>query len=122
MTTTVLRPHFSLIREAESLVFVSGQMAFDSEQRICVGGVADQTRQCLRNIEHALAKEGLGLSDVVKATVWLANVDDFPSFNQAYAAAFLDSVAPARSTVRADLMVKGALVEIEAIAIRRRLT
>lgn len=121
MTTAALRPHFSLIREADSFVFISGQMAFDSEQRICAGGVADQTRQCLLNIEHALAKEGLGLSDVVKATVWLANVDDFPSFNQAYAAAFLDSVAPARSTVRADLMVKGALVEIEAIAVRRRL-
>ena len=120
MSSSALRPHFSLIRDAGSLVFVSGQLAFDSYQRICDGGVADQTRQCLRNIERALASDGLGLQDVVKAMVWLANVDDFPSFNEAYAAAFLDLVAPARSTVRADLMVKGALVEIEVIAVRRR--
>jgi hypothetical protein len=62
--------------------------------------------------------EGLGLADVVKTTVWLGRIGDFAEFNRAYAGVFAatGAPAPARSTVRADLMMPGALVEIEAIA------
>ena len=54
--------------------------------------------------------------DIVKATVWLTRIEDFAAFDAAYGAFFGDATLPARSTVRADLMVPGALVEIEAIA------
>lgn len=119
MTDATLRPHFSPVRCTDTFAFVSGQLPFGSNQRIVIGDVGVQTQQCLRNIETALGGEGLGLDDVVKTTVWLARVDDFAAFNAAYAAAFGGRVAPARSTVRADLMVEGALVEIEAVALRR---
>lgn len=118
--TPPIQPHFSLVRRTSEFVFVSGQLPFDSNQRVIQGNVADQTRQCIRNIQAALADEGLELSDIVKTTVWLARVDDFPSFNATYASSFKDLPAPARSTVRADLMVEGALVEIEATALRTR--
>lgn len=115
-----LRPHFSLVRRTEDFVFVSGQLPFGADQRVIAGDVADHTRQCLHNIEVALAGEGLGLADVVKTTVWLARVADFERFNSAYAGVFAGCTAPARSTVRADLVVEGALVEIEALAARRK--
>lgn len=111
-------PHFSPARVAGDLVYVSGQMAFGSGFTLVPGGVAEQTRQCLRNIETALAPVGLSLDDVVKTTVWLARSDDFPVFNAAYADALAGRTPPSRSTVRADLMVPGALVEIEAVALR----
>ncbi len=93
-------------------------MPFDAQLRITGDGVAEQTCICLSRIDDALQATGLGLADVVKATVWLQNVSDFADFNAAYEAHFraATSLAPARSTVRADLMVPGALVEIEVIA------
>lgn len=119
MSQTPLRPHFSPVRCTGAFAFVSGQLPFGSNQRIVAGDVGVQTQQCLHNIASALRREGLGLEDIVKTTVWLARLDDFASFNAAYAAAFGDHEPPARSTVRADLMVEGALVEIEAVAQRR---
>ncbi|MBU4612253.1 RidA family protein [Achromobacter sp. GG226] len=111
-------PHFSRTRDAGDLVFVSGQLPFDANQTVIEGDVAEQTRQCLRNIEASLEATGLTLAHVVKTTVWLARIEDFLPFNAAYGAAFQGATLPARSTVRADLMVPGALVEIEAIAHR----
>jgi 2-iminobutanoate/2-iminopropanoate deaminase len=110
-------PHFSPVRVAGSLAYVSGQMAFSSGYTLVQGGVAEQTRQCMRNIEAALAPVGLSLDDVVKTTVWLTRSDDFTAFNAAYADALGTRTPPSRSTVRADLMVPGALVEIEAVAL-----
>ncbi|RZL94838.1 MAG: RidA family protein [Variovorax sp.] len=111
-------PFFSPSRQEGELVFVSGQMAFDADGRIEGDDVDHQTGHCLARIDAILRARGLGLADVVKATVWLTRVDDFAAFNRSYAATFsaLACPAPARSTVRADLMVPGALVEIEAIA------
>lgn len=77
--------------------------------------VADQTRQCLRNVEAILESEGLSLSDVLKTTVFLDDIDDFDEFNQAYSE-FFDAEPPARSAVGAGAVPKGAAVEIEAIA------
>lgn len=111
-------PHFSPARLAGAMVYVSGQMAFGHGYTLVPGGVAEQTRQCLKNIESALAPLGLSLDDVVKTTVWLTRSDDFPAFNAAYADALGTRTPPSRSTVRADLMVPGALVEIEAVALR----
>ena len=111
-----LRPHFSVLREAKGFIFVSGQLPFGPEMRNTGKDVAEQTQICLGHIARILRERDLDLSDVVKTTVWLARVEDFPAFNRAYAEAFNGMATPARSTVRADLMVPGALVEIEAIA------
>lgn len=110
------QPHFSMIRRAGELVFVSGQMAFDEGFRIVGDDVTAQTRTCLENIVRQLSAAGLGVRDIVKTTVWLTRVEDFAAFDAAYGAFFGNIVLPARSTVRADLMVPDALVEIEATA------
>ncbi|MBV7485389.1 RidA family protein [Bordetella sp. BOR01] len=110
------QPHFSMIRRAGELVFVSGQMAFGEGFRIVGDDVAAQTRTCLDNIVRQLSAAGLGAGDIVKTTIWLTRVEDFAAFDAAYGAFFGNIVLPARSTVRADLMVPGALVEIEAVA------
>lgn len=110
------QPNFSMVRQAGELVFVSGQMAFGEGFRIVGDDIATQTRACLENIERQLAAVGLAARDIVKATVWLTRIDDFAAFDAAYGAYFGGAQLPARSTVRADLMVPGALVEIEAVA------
>lgn len=114
------RPHFSLVRVSGDHLFLSGQLPFGPDKTIRGGDVAAQTDQCLDNIQVLLSDYALGLEHVVKCTVWLSRVEDFPAFNAAYAKRFNMPEPPARSTVRADLMVPGALVEIEAIAHWRR--
>ena len=111
-------PFFSPVRLEGEFAFVSGQMPFDDRLAVTGEGVAAQTQVCLDRIHAILQAEGMGLANVVKATVWLQKVEDFAEFNRAYEAALRAHTdrAPARSTVRADLMVPGALVEIEVIA------
>ncbi|SDV51249.1 RidA family protein [Chitinasiproducens palmae] len=111
-------PRFSPTREAAGLVFVSGQMAFDDQFQIIGADVVEQTRVCLKRIEAMLGTQGLSLADLVKTTVWLSRVDDFAAFDAAYGEELRGLTLPSRSTVRADLMVPGALVEIEAVAQR----
>jgi len=113
---SVVVPHFSPSRSAGDLVFVSGQLPFGPERKVVGADIREQTMQCLANIAAILQKQGLGLEHVVKTTVWLRRVEDFAAFNAAYAEGF-PIEPPARSTVRADLMVD-ALVEIEAVAVR----
>lgn len=109
-------PHFVPARASNGFLYLSGQLPFGPDMQIVGSDVAEQTTACLGNIAAVLAEYDLTLSDVTKTTVWLARVEDFPAFNHAYAAVFAGAKIPARSTVRADLMVEGALVEIEAIA------
>ena len=98
------------------LLFTSGHLAFDENGQLCTGDVAEQTRLCLESIRRLLAAEGLGVEDIIKVTIWLTEVADFAGFNTAYTDFFGDH-RPARSTVRSDLMLPGAKVEIEAIAV-----
>lgn len=97
------------------LLFTSGQLAFDENGQLCTGDVGQQTLLCLENIRQLLAEENLSLRNVIKVTVWLTDQADFAGFNAAYSDFFGDH-RPARSTVRSDLMLPGAKVEIEAIA------
>jgi 2-iminobutanoate/2-iminopropanoate deaminase len=113
-------PHFSAWIEAASLVFISGQLPFDSTGRIAETEVSGQTTQALRNLEAVVAKAGLKLSDVVKTTVWLRNRSDFSAFNECYAN-FFGEIRPSRSTVICALVHPDALVEIEAIVHRSNL-
>ena len=98
------------------LLFCSGQVALDPEAGTLVGDdVAAQTEQVFRNIRAVLAAAGADLSDVVKTTVFLDSMDDYPAVNAVYAEAFGDH-RPARSAVAVDRLPVGALVEIEVIA------
>lgn len=109
-------PHLAPFVDTGSLVFLSGQIAFDENGDIR-GDVAEQTHRCLERIERVLEDAGLSLTQVVKCTIWLRNEADFAAFNQAYADYF-GAHKPARSTVISGLALPEALVEIEAIASR----
>ena len=100
---------------ANGLVFVSGQLGFGDDARLVDGGVREQTRQALLNIEAILKQAGATLDDIVKVTGWLVREEDFAAFNEVYGT-FFDASPPARSMVVSKLLVPGALVELEAIA------
>ena len=108
-------PHLSPWKEAAPLIFVSGQLPFDSTGQITTHDIAGQTLQALHNLEAVLKSAALDLRDVVKTTVWLRNAADFPKFNETYAE-FFGEIKPARSTVVSALVHPKALVEIEATA------
>lgn len=108
-------PHLSPWKEASPLIFISGQLPFDSTGQISVEDIAGQTLQALRNLEAVLKSAALELHDVVKTTVWLRNPADFPLFNESYSKYFGD-IRPARSTVVSALVHPKALIEVEATA------
>jgi 2-iminobutanoate/2-iminopropanoate deaminase len=111
-------PHLSPWTEAASLVFVSGQLPFDSSGQIPHTDVAQQTTQALQNLQAVVSNDGLRLHDIVKTTIWLRRETDFGAFNESYAR-FFGEIRPARSTVVSALVHPAALVEIEAIARRQ---
>ncbi len=97
-------------------LYSSGQIALDPDTaRLVPGDVADQTRQVLRNLECVLEASGRSLADVVKANVYLADMDDFAAMNAAYERHF-EAPFPARTTIQAARLPLGALVEIEVVA------
>ena len=103
------------------LVFTSGQIALDPASGQIVGGdAAAQTTQVLRNLGAVLGGAGLTLADVVKTTVFLADMADFQAMNEVYAKHFPDA-PPARTTIAAAGLPRGACVEIEAVAVGRDL-
>lgn len=109
-------PYSQAIR-AQGWVFVSGQVAIDpATQEIIPGGVEAQTERALENIAAILAAAGSGLDRVVRTTVFLKNMHDFPAMNAVYGKYF-GSAPPARSTVEVARLPKDVLVEIDAIAL-----
>lgn len=100
---------------AGDFVFVSGQIGV-KDGEVVAGGIVEQTRQTLENVREILESAGVGLKDVVKATVWLDDVRDFWSFNRVYLEYF-GTELPARSCVRAEL-VTDCKVEVEVTAYR----
>ena len=104
---------------AGGFVFASGQIPIDpATGEFVEGGVAEQTEQVLRNLAEVLKASGCGLEDVVKTTVFLADMNDFAAMNEAYGRHFKTD-PPARSTVQAARLPRDARVEIDVIAIRR---
>ena len=98
------------------LLFCSGQIALDpGTGEMVEGGVAAQTERVLENLVAVLTGAKMGLENVVKTTVYLADMGDFPAMNEVYAR-FLGERAPARTTVQAGALPKGARVEIDVIA------
>lgn len=107
---------YSLGVKGGSFVFLSGQLGLDPSTGAFVkGGIQEQTRQSLTNLENILQSNGLSLKDVVKTTVFLASMQDFPRMNAVYGE-FFDTNPPARSTIEVAALPKSGLVEIEAIA------
>lgn len=109
-------PYSAGIR-AHPFIFSAGQAGIDPNTgELVFGGVEVETRQTLMNIRSVLEAAGSSLSQVVKTTVFLCDMADFPHMNAVYAEFFPDA-PPARSTVQVVALPKGATVEIEAIAI-----
>ncbi len=112
-------PYSQAVRVGE-LVFLSGQIGLDPATGSMVeGGVPEQTRQVLRNLEAVLKAAGLGMADVVKTTVYLKEMSAFVRMNEVYAEAF-PYPAPARAAIEVGALPKDALVEIDAIACASR--
>lgn len=109
---------YSVVTEANGLVFISGQVAIDPQTGETPESVTEQTELVLRNIGNILADVGLGYADVVKTTVFLADIRDYGAVNTVYGS-FFDDKPPARSAVGAGgLPLAGLKVEIEVIAAR----
>lgn len=109
---------YSQAIEANGMVFVSGQLPVDpATGEFAEGGITELTRQSLTNLKAILSEAGLTLDNVVKTTVFLADMADFAEMNTEYAAHFTGT-KPARSAVAVKTLPKGARVEIEAIAVR----
>ncbi|MGI6208050.1 MAG: RidA family protein [Anaerolineae bacterium] len=102
---------------AGDFVFTAGQAGLDPATRQLAEGIEAQTRQALRNVAAILEAAGTSMANVVKTTVFLANMDDFQAMNAVYAEFFPEN-PPARTTVQAARIPLDALVEIEAVAVR----
>ena len=111
-------PYSQAIDSGAGLVFLSGQIPIDpATGSFAEGGIREQTRQSLLNAQAILQAVGLSLSNVVKTTVFLADMGDFAAMNEVYAQFFAEPF-PARSAVAVKALPKGALVEIECVAAR----
>ena len=112
---SAIGPYSQAVR-AGSLLFVSGQIPLDPETGVLVeGDIAVQTHRVFRNLAAILQAGGSSLDRVVRATVYLADMNDFPAMNEVYATYF-SSPAPARATIQAARLPKDARVEIDVIA------
>ena len=105
--------------KAAGLLFCSGQIALDptSGEMVGAGDVEAETRQVLKNLQAVLSEAGCGPAQVVRTTVFLADLADFARVNALYAEVFGQGVAPARACVQAAALPKGARVEIDCIAV-----
>ena len=109
---------YSQALDLGDLVFVSGQLPVDPATGAFAGeDIQSQTRQSLENIKAILAEAGLGMANVVKTVIFLADINDFAAVNGVYAGAFAQPY-PARSCVQVAAIPKGAKLEIECIAKR----
>ena len=109
-------PYSQAVR-AGNMVFASGQIPLDPATKEFVpGGIAEQTEQVLQNLKAVFAAAGVGMDQIVKTTVFLADMDDFTAMNEVYGKYFGQN-PPARATVQAARLPRDAKVEIEAIAV-----
>ena len=98
-----------------NILFISGQVGVDENNELVEGGIAGETRQIMSNIGGALKRRGLGFSDVVKCTVFLADVAEWDEFNTVYTSYF-EPPYPARSALGANGLALGARLEVECLA------
>ena len=109
-------PYSQAIR-TDSFIFTAGQVGLDpSTGELVAGAVEEQTRQALSNLRNVIEAAGSSMDNVVKTTVFLKDMADFPKMNAIYAEFFGEN-PPARSTVAVVALPKGGLVEVEAVVI-----
>ncbi|MGN0993809.1 MAG: RidA family protein [Butyricicoccus sp.] len=102
---------------ANGMCYTSGQLPIDPATGAFPEGIAEQTRQSLKNVKAVLAEASVGMDRVVKTTVFLSDMNNFGAMNEVYAEFFGEGGYPARSAVEVARLPKDALVEIEAIAV-----
>jgi 2-iminobutanoate/2-iminopropanoate deaminase len=113
-------PYSQAVR-AGGFVFASGQIPTDpGTGQFVPGGIAEQTEQVLRNLSAVLKAAGSSLDQVVKTTVFLADMNDFAAMNEVYGRYFSEDAPPARATVQAARLPRDARVEIEVIALEEQ--
>ena len=100
-----------------NMIFFSGQIPLDPETGVMPDGIEAQTRRALYNVKGLLESQGLTFKNVVKTTVFLDNIEDFTTMNGIYAEYF-EEPYPARSAVEVAKLPKGALLEVEVIAVK----
>jgi 2-iminobutanoate/2-iminopropanoate deaminase len=109
-------PYSAGIRSGK-FVYTSGQIGLDPQTgELVAGGIEEETRRALTNLKHVLEAAGANLSDVIKTTVFLRDIDEYAPMNAIYAEYFSQD-PPARSAVQVAALPKGAAVEIEAVAV-----
>ena len=101
----------------KGMVFCSGQVGIDPKKGQLVEGVENQTKQAVKNLESVLLFAGLSLTNIVKTTIFLADINDYKKVNEIYGS-FFNKNKPARSTIQVAALPLNASVEIEAIAIK----
>jgi len=107
---------YSQAKVVGNMLFTAGQIPLDPQtMEIVQGGIEEQTRQVLKNLDAVLSEAGASWNSVVKATVFMTNLGDFSAFNSVYEL-HLKGAKPARSTVQVAALPKGAMIEIELIA------
>jgi len=107
---------YSQAIQVGDMIFFSGQIPLDPKSGVMVtGGIVEQTRQVMANMQALLHAAGLGFANVVKTTIYLTDLGDFATVNQIYGEFFTD-VPPARACVQVAALPKGAAVEVEWIA------
>jgi len=111
---------YSQAIEVHGVVYLSGQIPLDPKTgQLVEGDIGAQTERVMENLGAILAAAGLGFEDVVRATIFLADLADFAKVNEVYGKRFPRN-PPARATVQVAALPKGARVEIDAIAVRSR--
>ena len=114
-TPAAIGPYSQAIKVG-NLIYTSGQIPIDpATGTLVAGGIKEQTRQSLLNVQAILKEAGISMSSVVKTTVFMADMNDFADMNAVYAEFFTEPY-PARSAVAVKALPKGALVEIEVVA------
>lgn len=108
---------YSQAIEVNGMLFLSGQLPIDASTGLMADGIEAQANQSLQNIKHILEEAGFTMANVVKTTVFLADMSLFADMNKVYAT-FFEGEYPARSAVAVKALPKDALVEIECIAVR----
>lgn len=115
----VIGPYSQAIRVGD-FIFVSGQIPLDPETgSVIAGDIGVQTERVLNNIAEVLKAAGTSIKDVVKTTVYLKDMADFPKFNESYASFFAEN-PPARATVEVGRLPKDVRIEIDAVAVACR--
>lgn len=110
---------YSQAIDAGPYIFLSGQLPLDKAGKICGQDIESQTKQVFSNISAILVAAGLDLGHVIKCQVFMTNLGDFVRMNAVYEATFKPhGIYPARTTVQAGALPKGAMIEIDAIAMK----